>query len=159
MLTSSRALKKNKCTNCTTTFSTTLVVLCNKTRITALPVEMFPHTRNEFQIDPSQDNTHIRQKIIGDQQASNHSFMHACWLFSNVSFTPLYKGVMVFKLNRTTEYTDKKTLHTRIQKLDSLKHFKVHTLFCLHFKVAQNFLRIVHILEILQSKESVTDLY
>ena len=27
--------------------------LCNKTRITALPAEMFPHTRNAFEIDPS----------------------------------------------------------------------------------------------------------
>jgi len=27
--------------------------LCNKTRITALPVEIFLHTRNAFQIDPS----------------------------------------------------------------------------------------------------------
>ena len=119
MLTPSKALKKDKCTNCTTTFSTTLVVLCNKTRITALPAEMFPHTRNEFQIDPSQDNIHIRQKIIGDQQASNDSFMHACWLFFNVSFTPLYKGVKVYKLNRTTN-TYRQESNTHIQKLDSL---------------------------------------
>ena len=161
MLTSSRALYKDKCTNCTTTFSTTLVVCCNKTRITALPAKMFPHTRNGFEIDPSQDNIHIRQKIIGDQQASNDSFMYACWLFSNVSFTLLYKGVKVFKLRTTTEYTDKKTLHT-YSKARLSKHFKVHTLFCLHFNVTQNFLRIVHILEILQSqeyKESVIDLY
>ena len=76
MLILSRALKKGKCTNCTTTFSTTLVVLYNETRITALPVEMFLHTRNGFEIDPSQDNNHIRQKIIGDyQQASNDSFL------------------------------------------------------------------------------------
>jgi len=27
--------------------------LCNKTRITALPAEMFLHTRNAFEIDPS----------------------------------------------------------------------------------------------------------
>jgi len=27
-------------------------VLCNKTRITALPAEMFLHTRNGFEIDP-----------------------------------------------------------------------------------------------------------
>ena len=161
MLIISRALKKDICTNYTTTFSTTLVVLCNRTRITALPAEMFPHTRNGFEIDPSQDNTHIRQKIIGDQQVSNDSFMHACWLFSNISFTPLFKGVKVFKLRRTTEYTDKKTLHTH-SKARLSKHFKVYNLFCLHFKVTQNFLRIVHILEILQSqesKESVTDLY
>jgi len=77
MLILTRALKKDKCKNCTTTFSTTLVVLCNKTRITALPAEMFPHTRHGFEIDPSLDNNHIRQKIIGDQQVSNDSFMHA----------------------------------------------------------------------------------
>jgi len=53
MLTPSRALKKDSSTNCTATFSTTLVVLCNKTRTTALPAEMFPHTRNGFEIDPS----------------------------------------------------------------------------------------------------------
>jgi len=53
MFTPSRALKKDSSTNCTTTFSTTLVVLSNKTRITALPAEMFPHTRNGFEIDPS----------------------------------------------------------------------------------------------------------
>jgi len=52
-------------------------VLCNKTRITALPAEMFPQTRNGFEIDPSLDNNHIRQKIIGDQQVSNDSFMRA----------------------------------------------------------------------------------
>jgi len=52
MLILSRALKKDKCTNCTTTFSTTLVVLYNKTRITATPAEMFLHTRNGFEIDP-----------------------------------------------------------------------------------------------------------
>ena len=138
MLTSSRALKKDKCTNCTTTFSTTLVVLCNKTRITALPAEMFLHTRNGFEIDPSQDNNHIRQKIIGDQQASNDSFMHVCWQFSDVSFTPLYKGVKIFQLENI-QYTDKKAIHTHTKARLS-KHFKVHTLFCLHFKVTQNFL-------------------
>ena len=53
MLIISRALTKDNCTNCTTTFSTTLVVLCNKTRITALPAKMFLHTRNWFEIDPS----------------------------------------------------------------------------------------------------------
>jgi len=41
-------------------------VLCNKTRITALPAEMSLHTRNGFEIDPPWDNNHIRQKIIGD---------------------------------------------------------------------------------------------
>ena len=45
MLILSRALKKDNCTNCTTTFSTTLVVLCNKIRITALPAEMLLNTR------------------------------------------------------------------------------------------------------------------
>jgi len=49
--------------------------LCKKTRITALPTKMFLHTRNAFEIDPSQDNNHIKQKIIGDyQQTSNDSF-------------------------------------------------------------------------------------
>jgi len=49
--------------------------LCNKTRITALPAEMFLQTRNAFEIDLSLDNNHIKQKIIGDfQQASNDSF-------------------------------------------------------------------------------------
>ena len=162
MFTPSRALKKDSSTNCTTTFSTTLVVLSNKTRITALPAEMFPHTRNGFEIDPSQDNNHIRQKIIGDRQALNDSFMHVCWLFSNVSFTPLYKGVKVFQLEYTyIQHTDKKAIYTH-SKARLSKHFKVHNLFCLHFKVTQNFLSIVHILEILQSqesKESVIDLY
>ena len=98
---------------------------------------MFPHTRNELEIDPSYDNNHIR-KIIGDQQASNDSFMHACWLFSNVSFTPLYKGVKVFKLDRqyrtTEKHTDKKVIHTHSKDRLS-KHLKVHPLFCLHFKL------------------------
>ena len=138
MLTPPRALKKDKCTNCTTTFSTILVVLCNKTRITAMPAEMFLHTRNGFEIDLSQDNNHIRQKIIGDQQASNDSFMHVCWQFSNVSFTPLYKGVKIFQLEIIQD-TNKKAIHTHTKARLS-KHFKVHTLFCLHFKVTQNFL-------------------
>ena len=121
MLTPSRALKKDSSTNCITTFSTTLVVLCNKTRITALHAKMFPHTRNGFEFDPSQDNNHIGQKIIGDQQVSNDSFMHVCWLFSNVSFTPLYKGVNVFQLEYTHIYNiQTRKQYTRIQKLDSL---------------------------------------
>jgi len=40
--------------------------LCNKTRITALLAEMFLQTRNALEIDPSKDNNHIRQNIIGD---------------------------------------------------------------------------------------------
>jgi len=57
-----------------------------------MPVVMFLQTRNAFEIDPSQDNNYIRQKIIDDfDQASNDSLL--CWQFSNVSFTPLYKGV------------------------------------------------------------------
>ena len=162
MLILTRALKKDKCTNCTTTFSTTLVVLCNKTRITALPAEMFPHTRNGFEIDHSQDNNHIRQKIIGDQQASNDFFMHACWLFSNISFTPLYKGVKVSQLNRLKKYiqhTDKKAIHTHSKDRLS-KHLKESVLFA--FQSYLEFLSKVHILEILQSqesKESVIDLY
>ena len=139
MLTPSRALKKDNSTNCTTTFSTTLVVLCNKTRITALPAEMFLHTRNGFEIDPSQDNNHIRQKIIGDQQASNDSFMHVCWLFSNVSFTPLYKGVNVFQLEYTHIYNiQTRKQYTRIQKLDSLNISK----FILCFAYISKLLRI-----------------
>jgi len=57
-----------------------------------MPAVMFLPTRKAFEIDPSQDNNNIKQKIIGDfEQASNDSLM--CWQFSNVSFTPLYKGV------------------------------------------------------------------
>ena len=137
MLTPSRALKKDKCTNCTTTFSTTLVVLCNKTRITAPPAEMFLHTRNGFEIDPSQDNNHIRQKIIGDQQASNDSFVHVCWQFSNVSFTPLYKGLKIFQLEYIQHTTYRKQ-YTRIQKLDSLNISK----FILCFVCISKLLRI-----------------
>ena len=52
---------------------------------------MFIQTRNAFEIDPSHDNNHIRQKIIGDfDQASNDSFN--VLTISNVSFTPLYIG-------------------------------------------------------------------
>jgi len=40
--------------------------LCYTTRITAMPATLFLHTWNGFKIEPSQDNNHIRQKIIGD---------------------------------------------------------------------------------------------
>ena len=59
---------------------------------------------------------------------------YACWLFSNVSFTPLYKGVKVFKLNRTTD-TYRQESNTRIQKARLSKHLIIYTLFCLDFKV------------------------
>ena len=40
--------------------------LCCRTRITALPAKMFLQNLNGFEIDPSQNNNQIRQKIIGD---------------------------------------------------------------------------------------------
>ena len=156
-----KSVENDKCTNCTTTFSTTLVVLCNKTRITALPAEMFLHSRNGFEFDPSQDNNHIRQKIIDDQQDSNDSFVHVCWQILQRLFHTTIQRSEDLLVDKNTRYTYKKAINT-YTKARLSKHFKVHTLFCLHFKVTQNFLAKSVFLEILQSqesKESVIDLY
>ena len=48
-----RVEKKDNCTKCTTTISTTLFSICNKTRITAIPAPVFLQTWNGFEIDPS----------------------------------------------------------------------------------------------------------
>ena len=94
-----------------------------------MPAVMFLYTWNGFEIDPSQDNNHIRQKIIGDfNQASNDSLM--CWQFSNVSFTPLYKGVNTCKLDMQT--------HTKSRLIQQFT--KCQTLLCSASKVTYNFL-------------------
>jgi len=48
-----RELKKDNCMNCTTTISTILFCLYNKTRITTMPAPLFLQTWNRFEIDPS----------------------------------------------------------------------------------------------------------
>ena len=142
MLTLSRALKKDKCTNCTTTFSTTLVVLCNKIKITALPAEMSLHTRNEFEIDPLQNNNHIRQRIIGDyQQVLNDSFLYCCQ-GSNVLFTPLYKGVKTYKLDNTSQliykqYKNPQRIQTQKARLSTIQSsYSVIVLFSLLLRIS-----------------------
>jgi len=50
------------------------------------------YTWNGFEIFPSHDNNQIKQQIIGDLiKLHNDSF--DVLTISNVSFTPLYKGV------------------------------------------------------------------
>jgi len=66
--------------------------LCYKTRITVMPATMFLHTWNGFEIDPSLDNNHIRQKIKGDWSKLQTTLFDVLTIH-NVSFTPLYKGV------------------------------------------------------------------
>ena len=147
MLILSRALKKDKCTNCTTTFSTTLVVLYNKTRITAMPAEMFLHARNGFEIDPLQDNNHIRQKIIGDyQQVSNDSFCIAVKIPTYL-FTPLYKGVKTYQLKRREhktlqliykQYKNPQRIQTQKARLSTIQSsYSVIVLFSLLLRISQ----------------------
>jgi len=54
------------------------------------------YSRNEFEIVPSLDNNHIKQQIIGDDQASTTTLFDV--LTINISFTPLYKGVKTLRL-------------------------------------------------------------
>jgi len=61
-----RTLKKDNCTKCTTTISTTLICVYNRTRTTAMPALVFLQTWNGFEIAPSLDNNQIRHKIAGD---------------------------------------------------------------------------------------------
>ena len=48
-----RELKKDNCTKCTTTISTTIFCFYNKTRITVMPAPVLLQTWNGFEIDPS----------------------------------------------------------------------------------------------------------
>ena len=94
-----RALTKDNCTKCTTTISTTMICVCNRTRKTAMLAPVFLQTWNGFEIDPSWDNNQIRQKIIGDL-IKLQTTLFDVMAISNVSFTALYKGVKTCCLDK-----------------------------------------------------------
>ena len=124
-----RELTKDNCTKCTTTISTTLFCICNRTRKTAMPAPVFLQTWNGFEINPPQDNNQIRQKIIGDL-VKLQSTRFDVLAISNVSFTPLYKGVKTCCLDMQTH------TYTRLNN-----NFKCQTSaeIVLHQKFTQNF--------------------
>jgi len=117
-------------------------VLCNKTRITALPAEMFLHTRNGFEIDPSKDNNHIRQKITGDyQQVSNDSFCIVVKVPTYL-FTPIYKGVKTYQLDNTLQliykqYKNPQRIQTHKARLSAIQSsYSVIVLFSLLLRIS-----------------------
>jgi hypothetical protein len=64
--------------------------VCNCTRTTVVPALVLLHSWNGFEIDPSEDNNQIRQKIIGDLIKFQTTLFDVLAI-NNVSFTPLYK--------------------------------------------------------------------
>ena len=81
------------------------------TRTTTVPATVFLHTWNGFEIDLSYDNNKIRQHIIGDLIKLQTPLFDVLAI-SNVSFTPLYKGVKTcsFKQDSYNNFTSAKTL-------------------------------------------------
>jgi len=57
-----------------------------------MPAPVLLQTWNGFEINPSEDNNQIRQKIIGDL-IQFQSILFGVLAINNVYFTPLYKGV------------------------------------------------------------------
>jgi len=128
-----RELKNDNCTKCTTTTSSTLFCVCNRTRTTVVPAPMFLQTWNRFEIDLSYDNNQTRQQIIGDLIKLQTTLFDVLAI-NNVSFTPLYKGVKTWRMARLIQqFKSAKTLL-------KLFHIKVHLEFLINF----------HILEILE---------
>jgi len=97
-----RTLEKDHSTKCTTTISTTLFCVCNRTITTTVTTLVFLYTWNGFQIVPSYDNNQIRQKIIGDLIKLQTTLFDVLAI-NNVSFTPLYKEVKTWKIVRLTQ--------------------------------------------------------
>jgi len=128
--------KRTNCTKCTTSISTTLFCVCNRTRTTAVPAPVSSRLGMDLKLllHGTITKSGIRSSVIW---SSFERLFFDVLAISNVSFKPLYKGVKTSCLETQDSYNNLQVPKTLLK----LFHIKVHL----------EFLNNFHILEILES--------
>jgi len=102
-----RALKKDICTKCTTTISTTLFFLCLLVQEQQLCLQRcFSRLGMDLKLILHRTITKSGNRSLVIWSSFYNDSILICWHVSNVSFTPLYKGVKTCFLETQDSYNN-----------------------------------------------------